>query len=269
MKNKYYLIGAFNNGRMAQRYFASLAVLGDTVEPIIVQYLRKGKFDRIKKPVNVKLIKYKKEYPGNTGKHKDFREIISPLLERDAWCIFTDMHDVIFQAPLPVFPDADVLVASESKKFGEVNYWRDLFPQDVWEWDVYNVGCFAMRRDTIKGFWEYLYENWMQFYTWYKQGTIVRIGHADTFPFNIPFHDKVRVEMAIMFNGHYDTLCFNQFIRKNKKKELSGLFACYAYQVDTGVVELRGTNLYQNNKLTSIAHFNGDTKKHMKRKEVK
>jgi hypothetical protein len=266
--SKYYLIGAFNNGKKAKNYFDSLLVLGDKVEPIIIQYLRNGKFDKVAKPDNVKLIKYKKEYPGNTGKHKDFREIISPLLERDTWCIFTDMHDVIFQAPLPKFPDTEILIASEAKKFGDVGYWKEIFPADVWDMDVYNVGCFAMKRSLLQDFWDYIYENWMQFHQWYKSKSVARIGNGDTFPFNVPFHEKVRVEMAIMFNGHYDTLSFNRFIRKHKTSELPSLFACYAYQVEMGVIEDKDGKLYQNGKLTSVAHYNGSMKKYI-RKEAK
>jgi hypothetical protein len=267
MNNSKYLIGAFNDGKLAQRYFDSLSVLGDTVEPIIIQYLRRGKFDRVTVPPNVKLIKYQKHYPGNTGKHKDFREILAPLLTRDKWCIFTDMHDVAFQAPLPEFPDSELLVAPEAVKFGDVDYWRDIFPQEVWNLDVYNVGCFASRRDVLLKFWEYLYENWMEFYGWYKQGTIMRIGTGDKFPFNIPFHEKVRVDMAVMFNGHYDTLAFNKFLRNYRTEVVSNLFGCYAYQVEKRIIEDRNGQLYHEGKLVSISHFNGSMKKYMKRRK--
>src|SRR6266571_460393 len=257
IEEKMYLIGAFSNGKLAQAYFDSLSVLGDTVEPIIVQYLRHGEFDEINKPQNVKLIKYKKEYPGNTGKHKYFREIISPLLERDVWCIFTDMHDVVFQSPLPTFPQySDVILAYEDKKFGEVDYWKSIFPENVWDWNIYNVGCFAMKRDAIREFWDYLYQNWMDFYQWYKQGTIMRIGHGDSFPFNIPFHEKVKIEMAMMFNGHYDTLCFNTFVKKKNFSAVRGLFGCYAYQVESGSIQYENGKLYRDDELVSIAHFN-------------
>lgn len=260
-----YIIGAFNQAKYAQTYFDSLDILGD-VEVIVVQYLRRGKFEPVKVPKNVKLIKYKKEYPGNTGKHKDFREIVGPLLTDDKWCIFTDMHDVVFQTPLPELPSGTsvILAASESVTFGEVDYWSDIFPASVRNWEVYNVGCFAMKRDVLRMFWDNLYENWMEFYSWYKSGSIPRIGNGDTFPFNIPFHEKVKVEMAIMFNGHYDTLCFNEFIRSYGYSELPGLFACYAFQVDKGVIVNNDGQLFRDGKLTTIAHFNGNTKKWMK-----
>lgn len=265
---KNYLIGAFSRAKYAQNYFDSLKVLGDTVEPIIIQYLYHGEFEKIDKPENVLLIKYAKEYPGNTGKHKDFRELISPLLERDVWCIFTDMHDVVFQGPLPEFPDTEILIASEAVKFAEVDYWCEIFPDYVKEWEVLNVGCFAMKRDTLRDFWEYLYKNWMEFYQWYKTSYIPRIGNGDSFPFNIPYHKNVKIQMAVMFNGHYDTLCFNEFLRKHKTEEVPGLFACYAYQVEKGIASLHKDNqLYVGDKLATVAHYNGATKKHYKRKE--
>lgn len=258
-----YLIGAFSDGKQAQRYLDSLKVI-DGVEPIFIQYLNKGDFDHIDKPSHVKLIKYAKQYPGNTGKHKDFREILSPILERDTWVIFTDMHDVVFQAPLPEFPEGEILVASEGVNFGEIDYWAGLFPQEMMSLEAYNVGTFAMKRDVLIKFWDYLYENWMDFYSWYKTSRIPQIGNGETFPFNIPFHERVRVEMAIMFNNHYDTLCFNKFLRKRLYTEVPGLFACFSYQVKKGKVELHQDKLYIKKKLASVAHYNGSAKKYLK-----
>jgi hypothetical protein len=266
--NKHYLIGAFSKGKLAQPYFDSLPILGDSVEPIMVQYLHKGEFERITIPENVRLIKYKKEYPGNTGKHKDFAEVLAPLLTRDAWCIVTDVHDVVFQAQLPAFPDTvDSLVVFEGKKFDDVDYWQEMFPRYTAGWDAYNVGCFAMKREILLAFWDYLHRNWMEFYGWYRNAVILPIGNGDSFPFNIPFHHKVRVDIAVMFNAHYDTLCFNEFIRKQAIQEIPELFACYAYQVEKGIVSCKEGQLYRQDNLVSIAHFNGNTKKHMIRKE--
>lgn len=264
---KYYLIGAFNHGEMAQHYFDSLPVLGDAVEPIYIQYQRKNAFEPVKTPENVKLIKYQKEYAGNTGKHKDFRELIAPLLERDTWVIFTDMHDVLFQAPLPILPEKETIVTvSESKKFGEINYWRELFPENVFELEVFNIGTFAMKRDTLLAFWDYLYEGWSNFYRWYKTGSLFQVGDGITFPFAVPrFHQQFRIELAILFNGHYDTLAYNKFLRTQQFVEMPGLFGCYAYQVETGRIEDRMGKLYQNDKLISVAHFNGASKQYQRK----
>ena len=266
--DKHYLIGAFSKGALAQTYLDSLAVVSDQVEPIFLQYLNKeGSFDSVSLPAHAKLIKVKKAYPGNTGKHKDFRELLSPLLVRDAWCLFTDMHDVVFQAPLPPFPDTQILLASEGKIFKDVPYWQEMFPDDVMSLEIYNVGCFAMKRDTLLAFWDELYAEWMQFHSWYKTAHIPRFGNGDNFPFNIPFHDHVRVEMAVMFNSHYDTLIYNRFIRKHRRTELPHLFGCYAYQVDQGIIEQYQNQLYRAGQLVSIAHYNGSTDTNLVRKE--
>lgn len=264
-----YLIGAFNNGKKAQKWFDSLPVLGTEVEAIVVQYLRRGKFDKVNVKGNVKLVKYKKEYPGNTGKHKDFREILAPMLTQDTYCMFTDMHDVVFQAPLPELPRTPIIATSEGKKFGEIPYWEEIFPRNLHKLDVYNVGTFVMQRDVLLGFWDYLHTNWCDFYAWYKNSYIPMIGSGDTFPFNIPFHEKVRVEMAVMFNSHYDTLCFNEFIRKYEFVEVPELFGCYGYQVETGRLTFKGKKLYYKDQLVTVAHYNGKFKKAYERKEVK
>lgn len=268
MNTNMYIIGAFSNGKLAQKYFNSLSVLGENVEPIIIQYLNRGTFDKVLVPKNVTLIKYQKEYPGNTGKHKDFHEVIAPLLKEDKWCMFTDMHDVLFQAPLPDLDNSvDMYVSPEGRLFGEIIYWKDILPQKTLAWDAYNVGSFIMKRDILLEFWSYLYKQWVDFYQWYKYATIPRIGNGDTFPFNIPFHDKIRIDMALMFNNNYDTLCFNEFLRRKVTKDDERLFACYAYLVKTKIATYTRGKLFRNGTLVSVAHFNGSSKTKM-RKEV-
>lgn len=185
--DSYYLIGAFNSGEAATAYFKSLKNLGEAAEPIIIQYWFQGKFEPVEVPKHVKLLQIQKEYPGNTGKHKDFRQYVAPLLVKDQWCVFTDMHDVIFQQPFPEFPsNAQILVASEGKKFGEIEFWKKLLPKRAWKQKAYNVGCFAMRRDLLLRFWDYLYNEWMQFFDWYAHGQLPLLGDGESFPFCSP-----------------------------------------------------------------------------------
>src|ERR1035437_354088 len=258
MTNRTYLIGAFSSGEMAQPYFDSLKVLGDSVTPIIIQYQHKGEFQKVNVPLNVKLIKLAKDYSGNTGKHKDFREYIAPILTGEDWTIFTDMHDVVFQAPLPEFPDVNILVASEGKMFGQINFWKDLFPVSMWADQAYNVGCFAMRTSLVKDFWELLFIDWMKFVDWYKTGTIPQIKGG--FPFNAAaFPQRLKDELAIIFNGFYDTMFFNEFIKEyQSKEELEGLFGVYAYNFEVGnIVKKNGVLYTKEDKKISIAHYNG------------
>lgn len=263
--NKITFIGAFSQGKITQKWFDTFPLLGNNVQAIIIQYLNKdSEFDPISVPQNVILIKYKKRYPGNTGKHKDFHELISPYLEEDTRYFVTDMHDVVFQALLPQLNDKSPYIVSEGKKFNEVDFWTQLLPKQFHTMEMYNVGTFSLMGKDLKAFWEYVYNQWMEFYDWYKQGTIPRIGNGDIFPFNIPFHEKIKIDMAVTFNAYADTLLFNQFIYKRDRIEIFTLFGCYAYQVEMGIVEDRHGKLYRDNKLISIVHYNGDSKKHLK-----
>ncbi len=277
---KPYIIGAFDHGSEANRFFDSLEkILGDTVRPIMLMYLSPdGKYDEdVRIPKNVTLIKANKRYPGNTGRHKDLREVVLSMnLDKDAWCIFTDIHDVVFQTPLPDLPaDADILVCDEGKTFGEIEFWKAIFPQDVWKLRAYNSGVWAMKYPVLMEFWDSLYNDWMKFFDWYKHETLPKISPLHSFPFEAPILDKqIKNDIAKLFNGYQDTLAFIEFIEhvrngKYRLKELSGLFACYAFQYDLDqVVEKERETYLMSGEKVCIVHYNGDSKKHLRRREA-
>jgi len=264
---KTYVIGAFSSGKMAKTYFSTLPNLGD-VEVIIIQYWNKeDKFDWVSVPPNVKIIQITKKYPGNTGKHLDLMTHVTNRIEEDAWVFFTDVHDIIFQGPLPELPtDADILVASEGKNFGEIPFWRLIFPQEMYGKMAYNVGCMAMKKDALISFWAYLMKDWTAFHEWYDSVEIPDLGPKDMYPFNVKnYNDKVKYDTASVFNGYFDTLCFNKFIRTKdyRATEIKGLFACYAFNHAVGTLVKKEDQWYNCGELVSIMHFNGDTKEFM------
>lgn len=264
---KHYLIGAFSSAKAVKGYFDTLHILGDSVEPIVVQYQKNDKFEEVDIPFNVKLIKIAKNYPGNTGKHKDFREVISPFLVGTGWVIFTDMHDVVFQNPLPDFPNVNILLASEGKKFGEIPFWCELFPDTIYDKTAYNVGCFAMRVSLVKEFWDYLHKGWMNFFDWYKNIPFPKFGDGMSFPFTAPaYPQRIKNEIAMIFNGYYDTLCYNEFISDYESKvEVKGLFGIYAFNYEVGnLIQKDGLLFNKDGSKISIAHYNGDSKNKMK-----
>lgn len=257
-----YIIGAFSHGVLAQPYLDSLKKVTN-VQIILFQYMHDDGFDTVSYGNNVEIIKIKKKFPGNTGKHKDFRELLSPRLHDEDMYIVTDVHDVRFQKDLPYF-DSSVIVSPENLTFAEVDYWKAIVPRDMHNDPIYNVGIFAMEGYYLRSFWDSLYQDWMAFYSWYKTVKVPPIGNGDTFPFNIPFHERVVIDMALTFNRNFDTIAFNTYIKKIAKDTLicanAQLFGCYAFNVETGILRYKNEKLYSGRSLVNVAHFNGDAK---------
>lgn len=273
--NKPYLLCAFDHVFEANRYFWSLrSSFGDTVQPIVITYTLNGVEGEAEIPPGTIYAPMKKEYPGNTGRHRDVHRVLKGLIEqdpdaidKDAWFIWTDVHDVIFQCPFPEFPtDADILVCDEGRTFGEIEFWRGQFPQDTWNWRAYNAGCFAMRYEALMAFWENLETEWQSFFEWYVNGSLPKISDVSTFPYTAPsLKRKIRMAVAQIFNGYQDTLSFNTFLQKTKYrvKTVPGLFTCYAFDYYDGnvVIGEDGKTYTKDGQMVSVVHFNGDTKK--------
>jgi hypothetical protein len=213
---------------------------------------------------NVTLVKMDKEYAGNTGKHRDLAKVIPTMKDwqPNDWVIFTDVHDVVFQAPIPKLPNLTLLTSCEGKKFGEIDFWRDRMPAEYHSWTAYNVGTFAIRYELLLQFWKKLDASWMDFYSWYKHGH-ARLHEPGGFPFNTNHLETEYKEIsATIFNGYFDTIIFNKFIRRKtvKAKAAPWLFGCYAYEQITGGVTMKDSKMYRDNQLIPITHYNGCSK---------
>ena len=271
---KPYIISAFSNPFEANRYWWSLdASLGDSVRPITLMYKNRGKFDKCDIPKYATVIKADKNYPGNTGRHKDLYNVLKQLeINKNAWCIFTDVHDVVFQAPLPKLPeDADVLVCNEGKIFRDIEFWKMKMPKRMWDYPAYNSGVWAMRYSVLMDYWKSLMNQWDKFYVWYKTASLPKIIDQEIYLINVPELDQdIKDRIAMTFNSYHDTIGFINFLQNKplRIKEVSGLFACYAFNYEMGTIyQKEGKTYNQNHELVSIVHYNGCFK--YKLKEVK
>lgn len=272
--NKPYILSSFDHAFEARRYFWSMgSAIGEGITPVSIMY--EPHVDLPEFPKHGKLIRASKKYPGNTGRHRDMHEVIAAIekdLDTSQWFFFTDVHDVIFQCPLPELPeDADILVCYEGKTFGEIEFWRGLIPKNMWEWKAYNCGTMAMRYDVLVKYWNYVDSEWMKFFTWYKDGMLPKLNGNTTFPFESPTLDyKIKFEIAKMYNEYHDTVAYNRFIHDNtyRIREVPGLFTCYAFDYELGnIVERDGKTYTKDGLLISITHYNGSSKEFMRKEE--
>lgn len=267
--SKPYILSAFDHVFKTGAYFSSLrGVLGNTVRPICIMY---EPHEHIDLPLEGQLIKLPKKYPGNTGKYRDYRELLPQLnLDKDAWFISTDVHDVLFQKYLPPFPDdADILITSEGKTFGEIDFWKQRFPEYMSSWPAYNVGTFAMRYQPLMDFLNLIEFRWKRFLEWYKAENKINVVAGDGFPFTGVLLEKdLKQYIARVFNSFADTLIFNQFIRMEiyRTKEIPDFFSCWAYNYELGnIVENNGVTYTKNGLVPSIVHYNGSTKEFIRK----
>lgn len=265
---KPYFICAFDSVVDANRYFKSFDEHIDG-NLIVLMYELNGDVKDLRIPDGAIIIRAGKKYTGNTGRHLDLKRAFEKLqVNKEAWFFFTDVHDVVFQTKLPKIPkDVDILVSTEGRTFGEIDFWKERYPKNVMHLQAYNAGCFAMRYDVLMKFWEELEQEWMKFYTWYKTDSTL----TNVFPFSdINIQDllaEFKKQSALVFNGYVDTLFFNKFIRKYKFTDVEGLFGCYAFGYELGMIKIVNDLSYTDrDKLISIVHYNGSTKKYIKNK---
>jgi hypothetical protein len=263
MNTKPTIIGAFSCTKKSYGYLHTLGeYVGDSADAILLQYKTKGDTGHVQVPSNTQLVVMDKPYAGNTGKHRDLAKVIPTIKDwrPDDWVIVTDVHDVVFQAPIPELPNNTILTSCEGKTFGEIDFWRDRLPFDYHNWIAYNVGTFAIKYRLLEMFWGKLETRWMEFFDWYKNGMVHMV--QDGFPFDtIQFEKEVKEVAAVTFNSYFDTLIFNEFIRlKLDVKEAPWLFGVYAYEYETRRVTIKDSKMYRDKQLLPISHYNGDSK---------
>lgn len=271
---KSYVLSVFDHAEHAQRYFDTMRVMGHDFIPISLMF---GEPKDVTVPEYGLLIKTGKPYPGNTGRHYEIAKVFPTIakdnnIQRNDWIFFTDVHDTIFQAPLPELPDnADILVCSEGKTIGQIEYWRERYPHQMYDWECFNAGSFAMRYHVYLEFLHYVNREWSKFLAWYRGEMTPRFAGIDSFPFESPMlHKQFREEIAKFFNAYSDTLMYNNFLRSTsyRRFEVPGLFTTYAYNYELGNVYQRdGVTYTKQGQVVSIVHFNGATKEYLEPKE--
>jgi hypothetical protein len=268
--SKPYFLCAFNHAKGAKKFFNSMRKhLDGKVRPICLMYEPHGD---IKLPKDSILIKYPKLYTGNTGRLKNFHDILPKLkLDKDAWIFFSDVHDVEFQCPLPDLPDdVDILVSNEQKTFGEIDFWVQWFPKRIHDWQAYNTGSMAMRYEPFIEFLSEINIAWNDFMTWYnmKWEGSDNLKAGSDFPFEAPMiHRMMKGVIGETFNSYADTFVFNTFLRNEKYicYDLPGLFTTYAFNYEMGTIKREDGKTYTSDgKLISIVHYNGKTKEYRK-----
>lgn len=184
-------------------------------------------------PINVNLEKY----PGHL-----FRwDYIPRNLDKKRVFIFTDSFDVFFQKPIPHLSPKRVYVANEGEIHVNNSWWRHMFrhnPQFNWlrEETIYNVGTFACSGE--------LMDDWVNFIGNMRMGT-----------------DGSSCEQLI----------FNVWLRqpniKKKITELPNLFCSIYANLEKGIATINEQKQVVNaqGELFSVVHFNGSTKKILKK----
>lgn len=258
--NTRYVLGAFDRADLAQKYFESASVL--TCEIVSLFYNPHGSIK-----ARFPGLSYHKdgEYSGNTGRHRDLRKVLAEVKpDSNDWIIFTDVHDVRFQADIKLPDDLDIVFAPEGKNFGEIDFWSSRYPDAVWNSQAYNAGTFAMRYYILEEFWDYLENEWQRFRQWYVKAVPIT---GDVYPFNSPqLNTKIKDVIGREFNGYADTYYFNEFITTTKYRVGTSptLFACYAFNYELGNLVVRDGKTYtKDGHLVSVVHYNGNSKKYM------
>lgn len=255
-----YLFCAFDHVREAKDFFQSMKKTEGTIEPICLMYEPQ---DDVDLPENGRLIPLPKRYAGNTGRLKDVSMILPQLnLDKNAWFFFTDVHDVIFQRPIPELPtSADIFVCSEGKKFKEIDFWKERLPKSMQSWEAYNVGTFAMRYEPFVEFLSQLEESWYKFLSWYHKPSN---GRGEKFPHDmIATKREIKDSVARIYNSYADTFVFNNYLHttRYRVKEMAELFTCFGYNYELkNIVVKDGLTYTRDGQLVSIIHYNGNTK---------
>lgn len=95
--------------------------------------------------------KIEKSYPGHISKYFDFE-----IEDMNAWYVFTDMYDVVFQKDFPRLDDfnKEILVSSEDHLWKDSGYYRGILKHKdfkaLMDKPVYCSGTFAMRGRIFK-----------------------------------------------------------------------------------------------------------------------
>lgn len=255
------IFGSFNNYSLAKPYFESVGKVSDAVF-YCMQYKRGGEWDAVAPVDRVQIIKMDKEYPGNTGKLNDWAKV--EILGENEWCVFTDMHDVVFQTDIPkLSEDVFAMICYEGKRFGNVPFWREMFPEDMMDKKIYNCGVFAMKRSMFILYLKTIEEEYSRMKEWKKNMSMECFG--DDFPFNSP-HARRTLEhgMGSLFNGVADTYYFNKFINQiefvGRVKEWRDV-CCYNFLIEKKKAIVKDGKLCRRSgTLFAIAHYNGNAK---------
>jgi hypothetical protein len=242
-----YLLTSYSYTKGCEDYFKSAKLTGLPI--IVVQYGESPIEYSPGTEVNLR----EGKYPGNTGRFLPLLRILSEdRFNDDDWFVFTDTHDITFQCKLPDLnaTGANILVASEGKTFGQVDFWRHRLPPTFFDKEMFNVGCFSMKRKQFLQFLTKLKESWDFMRSWYAQDDV-------RFPFTVPV---VKTFIGSIFNSYTDTMVFNTFVQGKYCVDLPGLFGCAAFHKELGSMEKKGNYFYKDGKKLSVVHMNGSLK---------
>jgi hypothetical protein len=225
----------------------------------LVQYQRDGGWEDVELPENVKLFRMEKKYPGNTGKLNDWYSIYNRIgVEHRDWCIFTDMHDVVFQKDIPALPDdKDALVTYEGKMFRDIGFWKAMLPERMLDRRAYNCGTFAMRDFLFKEYLEIVHNKYQEMMDWKRDFSAGQLGIG--FPFNSQYvTDTITANVGSIFNGIADTVIFNEYIQKIDNLMEWDDVCCYNLMIEEKKAKMQYRRLCRmDGRPYSIAHFNG------------
>lgn len=246
-----YIVTSYSFTYGCQRYFDTLSKLGNSVTPIVVEYQKDNAPD-VNYPSNAQVYRVNKPYPGNTGRFialYDLFEQTTVEYKPEDWIIFTDTHDVIFQN----IPDLskvkeNIIVTPEYKTFEQVEFWNPRVPKGMYDWEVYNVGLFAMRLPLFKQFLRVIRGEWDKIVEYRNRPGL-------NFPYDVTI---AKESMTQIFNSYADTIYFNQFIRYLKVFSQNSLFGCLSFGIEKKKIKLKnGIYLNEFDVPISIVHANG------------
>lgn len=146
-----------------EKYIHSMPKLGDSVEPIMVQFIPHFKtaipiLDNYFMDAKIYLTPV--PYPGHLRRW----DHVPMNLDRSRYVIFTDGADVIFQTPIPLLDQKKIFVSDEGITFGENGFWMGVikeYPKFAFleKEKVYNVGTFAMPLEDLERWIHFIQEN--------------------------------------------------------------------------------------------------------------
>lgn len=256
------IFGSFDKADLAEPYFTSMEMVSDA-QFYLIQYKRDGQwFEDFEPQENLKVFRKDKKYPGNTGKLNDWFALLPDIeIHDDDWCIFTDVHDVVFQRDIPeLSKNVSIYACYEGKVFGEVPFWKSIYPASMMDKRVYNCGIFAMNPFYFREYLQKVHEEYEKIKKWKTEFRAETIGIG--FPFNSQYAtDVLAGNIGNIFNGVADTYIYNNFIKNIVDVVEWKDACCYNFSIEKGFAKMKYRKLCNlEDKPFAIAHYNGDAK---------